>query len=331
MRSPMTVIGFHCSHEQINPAQLLKDVQQAERAGFTAAMSSDHFSPWSARQGESGFAWSFLGAALATTRLPFGVVNAPGQRYHPAIIAQAIATLAQMFPGRFWAALGSGEASNERVTGEVWPRKELRDQRLIECIEVIRRLLAGEEVSHDGLVHVNRARLWTLPETVPDLVGPAVSAETAARHAAWADGLLTVNQSKETLQKVLDSYREEGGRGPARLQIHLSWAPEEDEAVAIAHDQWRSNVFGPPVAWDVETVEAFDVISMDVSPEQVKQSVRVSSDLGQHVAWLAEYVEQGWEELYLHFVGKEQSGFIEAFGEHVLPQLAVTAPRTAIA
>jgi hypothetical protein len=157
VRVGMAVIGFHCSHEQINPAQLLRDVQQAARAGFTAAMSSDHFSPWSARQGESGFAWSFLGAALATTRLPFGVVNAQGQRYHPAIIAQAVATLAQMFPGRFWAALGSGEATNERVTGEVWPRKELRDQRLIECVEVIRRLLRGEEVSHEGLVHVNRA------------------------------------------------------------------------------------------------------------------------------------------------------------------------------
>ena len=107
------------------------------------------------RQGESGFAWSFLGAALATTNLPFGVVNAPGQRYHPAIIAQAIATLAQMFPGRFWAALGSGEASNERVTGEVWPRKEVRDQRLIECVDVITAPTAGEEVSHDGLVQVN--------------------------------------------------------------------------------------------------------------------------------------------------------------------------------
>ena len=190
----MTVIGFHCSHEQINPAQLLRDVQQAEQAGFTAGMSSDHFSPWSARQGESGFAWSFLGAALASTKLPFGVVNAPGQRYHPAIIGQAIATLAQMFPGRFWAALGSGEASNERVTGDVWPRKEVRDQRLVECVTIIRRLLHGEEVSHEGLVHVNRARLWTLPEIVPDLVGPAVTPETAARHAAWADGLITVNQ-----------------------------------------------------------------------------------------------------------------------------------------
>ena len=327
----MTVIGFHCSHEQINPAQLLRDVRHAEQAGFTAAMSSDHFSPWSARQGESGFAWPFLGAALATTDLSFGVVNAPGQRYHPAVVAQAIATLAQMFPGRFWAALGSGEASNERVTGDAWPRKEVRDQRLVECVDVIRRLLCGEEVSHDGLVRVNRARLWTLPESVPDLVGPAVTPSTAARHAAWADGLVTVNQPKETLRRVLDSYREAGGRGLVRLQIHLSWAPTEDEAVAIAHDQWRSNVFAPPVCWDLETVDAFDVISESVSPEEVKKTVRVSSDLGQHAAWLAQDIEQGWDELYLHFVGKEQSDFIDTFGEHVLPQLSPTPPQPSAA
>jgi len=327
----MTVIGFHCSHEQISPAQLLRDVQHAEQAGFTAAMSSDHFSPWSERQGESGFAWSFLGAALATTQLPFGVVNAPGQRYHPAIIAQASATLAQMFPGRFWAALGSGEASNERITGQEWPRKDVRDQRLVECVDVIRRLLNGEEVSFNGLVHVNRARLWTLPDTVPDLVGPAVTPQTAARHAAWADGLVTVNQSRDALGKVLDSYREAGGRGPARLQIHLSWAPTEDEALEIAHHQWRCNVFEPPVCWDVESVEAFDVIGAKVSPEQVRQSVRVSNDLGQHADWLRQDMEQGWDELYLHFVGQQQAAFIDAFGEQVLPQLSPTAPRAVTA
>ncbi|MGY4646795.1 TIGR03885 family FMN-dependent LLM class oxidoreductase [Mycobacterium sp. URHB0021] len=327
----MPVIGFHCSHEQVSPAQLLRDIQRAEQAGFTAGMSSDHFSPWSTRQGESGFAWAFLGAALATTDLPFGVVNAPGQRYHPAIIAQAIATLAQMFPGRFWAALGSGEASNERVTGEGWPRKEVRDRRLVECVEVIRRLLRGQEVTHEGLVHVNRARLWTLPETVPDLVGPAVTPETAARHAAWADGLITVNQSEQTLQKVLGAYREAGGRGPARLQIHLSWAPTDEEALAIAHDQWRNNVFAPPVCWDIETVEAFDVIGEAVTAERVKQSVRISSDLAQHADWLQQYLDQGWEELYLHFVGQDQAGFIDAFGQHVLPQLSPTAPRSTAA
>jgi probable non-F420 flavinoid oxidoreductase len=327
----MTVIGFHCSHEQIDPATLLRDVQHAEQAGFTAGMSSDHLAPWSARQGESGFAWSFLGAALATTSLPFGVVTAPGQRYHPAITAQAIATLAQMFPGRFWAALGSGEAANERVTGEPWPRKEVRDERLRECVDVIRRLLSGEQVSHDGLVTVNRARLWTLPESAPPLVGPAVTPETAARHAEWADALITVNQPLDALERVLTAYRDAGGRGPARLQIHLSWAPTYDEALAVAHDQWRSNVHGPPIAWDTETVEAFDLMGEHVTQEQVAEAVRVSDDLGQHAAWLQEYVDQGWDELYLHFVGKEQARFIDAFGQRVLPQLDPTAPPRATA
>ena len=322
----MTVIGFHCSHEQIDPAQLLRDVQAAEAAGFTAGMSSDHLSPWSSRQGESGYAWSWLGAALATTSLPFGVVTAPGQRYHPAITAQSISTLGQMFPGRFWAALGSGEASNERVTGDEWPRKEVRDARLVECVDVIRRLLRGEEVSHQGLVTVNRARLWTLADPVPDLVGPAVTPQTAARHAAWADGLITVNQPADTLRRVLAAYRDAGGRGPARLQIHLSWAPTEDDALATAHDQWRSNVLGPPVAWDTESVEAFDLIGEAVSPDQVRDAVLVSADLGQHTQWLQEYVEMGWDELYLHFVGKEQAPFIDAFGEHVLPQLSPSRP-----
>ena len=93
-------------------------------------MSSDHFSPWSERQGESGFAWSWLGAAMGATTLPFGVVNAPGQRYHPAIVAQAAATLCEMFPGRLWVALGTGEASNEHITGDPWPDKATRNARL---------------------------------------------------------------------------------------------------------------------------------------------------------------------------------------------------------
>src|SRR5688500_12870837 len=155
----MTVFGIHASHEQVHPTALLEAVQAAQDAGFTAGMCSDHFSPWSERQGQSAFAWSWLGAALQATRLLFGVVNAPGQRYHPAIIAQAAATLAAMYPGRFWVALGSGEASNEHITGDPWPRKDVRNARLRECVDVMRALHAGEEVSHDGLVTVDRARL----------------------------------------------------------------------------------------------------------------------------------------------------------------------------
>ncbi|MFF5208672.1 TIGR03885 family FMN-dependent LLM class oxidoreductase [Streptosporangium sp. NPDC000396] len=317
----MATYGFHSSHEQIHPAELLKAVTRAEQAGFTAAMSSDHFSPWSGRQGHSGFAWSWLGAALQATRLPFGVVSAPGQRYHPAIIAQAIGTLGAMFPGRFWAALGTGEASNEHITGGGWPRKDVRTARLRECVDIIRALLAGEEVSHDGLVTVDRARLWTRPDVPPRLVGAAVSARTARWCAGWADGLITVNGPIETLREVVGTYREAGGKGKTALQVHLSWAESEEEALAIAHDQWRSNVFGPPVSWDLETVEQFDMITADVQPSKVAEVVNVSADLGRHAAWINEYAELGFDEIYLHHVGREQSAYIDAFGAKVLPRL----------
>src|SRR6478735_3588855 len=163
----MATIGFHASHEQISPRRLLQDVQLAEQAGFDAAMCSDHLEPWSVRQGHSGYAWSWLGAALEATSFSVGVVTAPGQRYHPAIAAQKLATLAEMYPNRFWAALGSGEAINEHVTGDVWPAKEERDARLVETVDVIRRLLAGEEVTVDGRIRVDRARIWSRPETPP--------------------------------------------------------------------------------------------------------------------------------------------------------------------
>ncbi|WP_336922621.1 TIGR03885 family FMN-dependent LLM class oxidoreductase [Aquipuribacter sp. SD81] len=322
----MTAIGFHASHEQVHPTALLRAVQRAEQAGFTFGMSSDHFSPWSARQGHSGFAWSWLGAALATTSLPFGVVNAPGQRYHPAVVAQAMATLSSMFPQRLWVALGTGENSNEHITGDAWPRKELRNQRLLECVDVIRRLLDGETVSHDGLVTVDRAVLWTRPDVAPALVGPAVSEATARWVGGWADGLVTVNAEHDTLRRLVDAYREAGGPGPLRLQVHVSWAPTDEEALAIAHDQWRTNVFPPPVCWDLETPEHFDAVGESVEPDAVRGTVLVSSDPGRHAEWLQGFADLGFSEIAVHHVGQEQDAFVDAYGEHVLPQLDVTVP-----
>src|SRR5215207_2320880 len=194
MPGAMATIGYHASHEQHPPSRLLADAQHAVAAGFGAVSSSDHLSPWSASQGESGFAWSWLGAAMATIDdVPFGVVNAPGQRYHPVVIAQAIATLGEMFPGRLTVAMGSGEASNEHVTGDRWPSKPERNARLRECVDVIRALLAGETVSHDGHVRVDRAKLWTFPPEPVPLIGAALSAETARWCGSWAEGLLTVH------------------------------------------------------------------------------------------------------------------------------------------
>jgi probable non-F420 flavinoid oxidoreductase len=318
----MTRYGFHASHEQIDPRQLLADVQHAEQAGFQMAMCSDHFSPWSERQGHSGYTWAWLGAALATTGLSFGCVCAPGQRYHPAVVAQKIATLAVMFPGRVWTALGSGEAMNEHITGDRWPPKAVRTERLEECVDVIRRMLAGEEVTHDGLVTVDRARLWDRPAQMPALIGPVVTVESAARVARWADGLITINQPHETLRRIIDTYRDAGGRGPVVLQVHLSHAATQQEAEAIAFDQWRTNVFDTPVAWNTETVETFDAMASHVTMESVHRSVRVSDSLDQHVEWLGQYADLGFDDIYLHHVGQDLTAYIDAFGEHVLPQLA---------
>lgn len=314
-------LGFHASHEQVAPSQLLADVQHAERAGFDMAMCSDHFSPWSTRQGHAGYTWAWLGAALATTGLELGCVSAPGQRYHAAVVAQKIATLAEMFPGRFWTALGSGEASNEHITGDRWPPKEERTRRLEECVEVIRRLLAGEEVTHDGLVTVDRARLWDLPPVPPRLVGPAVSAASAARVAAWADGLVTINQPVDVLREVVSAYRDAGGRGPLALQVHLSWARTREEAEAIALDQWRTNVFPEPVCWDTETAEAFDVMAEHVDLDGVRRAVEVSHELAWHRDRIAELAAVGFDDVYLHFVGQQQGDFLDTFGAEVLPTL----------
>jgi probable non-F420 flavinoid oxidoreductase len=325
----MTVVGFHASHEQVHPSALLDAVVLAEQVGFTAAMCSDHFAPWSERQGHSGFAWAWLGAALQATSLPFGVVNAPGQRYHPAIVAQAAATLAAMYPGRFWVAPGSGENMNEHITGDAWPRKEVRNARLRECVDVMRALFAGEEVSHDGLVVVDRARLWTRPDTPPALIAPAVSVETARWAAQWADGLITINQPVEHLREMTAAYRDAGGRGPLVLQVHLSYEADEAAAIATAMEQWRTNVFAPPVPWDLDSVAAFDEIGARVGEEQVREAVVVSADPARHAARLDELLAVGFDEVYLHHVGREQRTFLEVFGEQVLPQLGVTAREAA--
>jgi probable non-F420 flavinoid oxidoreductase len=338
----MTLVGLHHSHEQVHPATLLSIVQQAQDAGFDAAMCSDHWAPWSATQGHSGFAWTWLGAAMATTTLPFGVVNAPGQRYHPAIIAQAAATLAAMFPGRFWVALGSGENMNEHITGDGWPAKPVRDARLRECVEVIRALLAGEEVTHDGLVTVDRARLWTLPDEPPLLVGPAVSPATARAHADWADGLVTVNQDPAVLRQVVDAYRDAGGRGSVALQVHVSWARDEAIALGLAREQWSSGVFGPPVAWDLDTPEAFDTLTKHVTDDAIRASVLVEHDPARLLDRLAALVEIGFDAVYLHQVATDTrpddekhdaaaptatprsaglEAFVEMAGTHLVPQL----------
>src|SRR5690606_14452875 len=214
----MARVGFHASHEQFPPGELLRLVQRAESAGFQCAMCSDHFHPWSRAQGNSGHAWTWLGAAMAATKFPFGVVNAPVGRYHPAVIAQAAATLADMHGDRFWLAAGSGEAINECITGQRWPAKDVRNRRLREAVEVMRALWRGEEVTHHGEFTVERARLYSLPPRPLPVIAAALSPETARWAGNWADDLITISQPREKLRAVLDAFRQGGGHGGRRAR-----------------------------------------------------------------------------------------------------------------
>lgn len=315
-------IGYHASHEQFPPSALLRLVARAQQAGFDAASCSDHFHPWSPAQGHSGHAWSWLGAAMAVTRLPFGVVTCPSGRYHPAVVAQAVATLAEMHPDRFWLAAGSGEALNEAITGERWPSKPQRNARLREAVEVMRALWDGEEVDHAGSFTVQRARLYTRPQRRPQVFAAALSEDTARWAAGWADGLITVSLPGEALRRTIEAFREGGGADkPVVLQAKLSYAKSEAEALAGAHHQWRTNVLPADVSEVLRMPAQFEALGALVTPEHVREHVRVSSDPGRHAAWLHGDAALGVSAVYCHNVNRGQERFIDEFGAAVIPQL----------
>lgn len=317
-------IGVHASHEQFAPSRLLKLVQLAKQAGFGAGMCSDHFNPWSEKQGQSGFAIAWLAAALqAVPEWTFGSVCAPGQRYHPAILAQATATLSEMFPRRLWCAFGSGQFLNEHITGQPWPTKEERNERLKESVRVIRALWRGETLSERGKYFtILDAKLYTRPQTPPLIYGAALTEETARFVGGWADGLITVHAEPDQLRKLVKAFRDGGGEGkPMSLQVHVAYAPTEEEARKNAHDQWRTNVFPSLLLSDVRSPKQFDALGEKVRPDDMDKSVRISSDLKRHIAWLQSDIEIGFDHLYLHEAGPNQERFVETFGAKVIPQL----------
>ncbi|GAB2799788.1 TIGR03885 family FMN-dependent LLM class oxidoreductase [Rhabdobacter roseus] len=320
-------LGFHASHEQFKPSELIKLVQRAEKAGFDDALSSDHYFPWSELQGESGHAWSWLGAALQATQLSFGIVNAPVQRYSPAIIAQAVGTLCEMFPGRFWIAAGSGQYLNEHINGEKWPDKATRNQRLQECVDLMRALWRGESVTHAGLVNVQDAKLYTRPSYMPTVIGAALSEATAEWLGSWADGMITTSRPPEELKKMIEAFWKGGGEGkPIYLKVQLSYDKTYQKALTGAHEQWKNNILPPNILSDIRTPEGFDAAGANVKPDDIPPHVRVSDSTDQHLEWLLQDVELGVSHLYLHNVNLEQEQFIEVFGDKVLPALKKTQP-----
>jgi coenzyme F420-dependent glucose-6-phosphate dehydrogenase len=306
---------YHASHEQFPPGRLLELSKMATDAGFEGITCSDHFNPWSSQQGQSGFALSWLGASLQATNLPHGVVTVPGWRYHPAILAQAGATLAEMFPGRFWMALGSGELLNEGIVGQRWPAKGVRNEMLCESAGIIRALWAGETVTSYGLIRIEEARLHTRPEDPPLLVGAAITPETAEWVAGWADALITNSGPREKMSKVVEAFRRGGGEDkPIVLKLEISYAESHDEALESAWQEWRTNIFESSLLAQLRKPEEFEAAARYVTKEDMRDHVRISTDLDQQLEWMRQDMEMGFGVVSVHNVCRQQERFIRDFG-----------------
>ncbi|GAB6057978.1 TIGR03885 family FMN-dependent LLM class oxidoreductase [Desulfonatronum parangueonense] len=312
------MISYHASHEQFPPGKLLELAQLAEDAGFQGITCSDHFNPWSRQQGQSGFALSWLGASLQATGVPHGVVTAPGWRYHPAILAQAGATLAEMFPERFWMALGSGELLNEGVVGQRWPAKAVRMLMLHESANIVRSLWAGETVTHYGHVKVEEAKLYSLPAQPPMLIGAAISPETAEWVGGWADGMITVSAEREKMVQVVEAFHRGGGKGkPMFLKAELSYAQTDEAALQGAWQEWRTNIFDSSLLAQLRLPSEFEAVGKYVRPEDMHPHVRISSDLGKHLEWIREDMNMGFSTITLHNVHRDQEAFVRDFGPEI--------------
>jgi coenzyme F420-dependent glucose-6-phosphate dehydrogenase len=313
----MPQIAYHASHEQFTPSTLLKLARMAEQAGFDAIHSSDHFYPWSERQGQSGFSFAWLGAAMQCTSLPFSVICAPGPRYHPAVIAQAVATLAEMFPNRFSVELGSGEALNEWMTGKPWPSKEARNERLLQAARIIQQLLRGEEVTDNGPFTIREAKLYTLPAQVPLVFGAAITAKTAGWCGQWADGLLiTAGTLEDTIEKITAFNRGGGAGKPIFVQLSFSFHPDHDMALAGAHDQWRTNVLDPEELANYYKPAHFDKAAEKITPAMVAGKLPIYTCIRSLFVNITALTEAGASRIILHNVNRHQELFLRHFQDH---------------
>jgi len=324
----MAKIGYAAMLEQFHPTDLLDWCAQAEEAGFDAGfMVSEHFHPWTPQQGQAAYAWSFMGALGQRTSLRFGTaVTFPGFRMHPAVVAHAAATLGAMYPGRFWLGLGAGEALNEHILGLEWPEVNVRSEMMFESIEIIAKLFEGGVVKHRGKhFKLESAKLYTRPdEPVPIYVatsGP-INAKKTGR---FAQGMITVGAADEKIKLLwmaCDEGCREAGKAavPKLLQIHVSWARTEEEALDNAMTEWPNGGMPFPKQ-DIKNPEDFAAMAKLVRPEDFKNRVLISADLEEHLAHIQRYVDFGFDEIHLHNVGRNQAEFIEVFGREVLPKL----------
>lgn len=316
-------VGYHCSHEQFSPSDLLEHCQIAEKSGFQCAMSSDHIAPWSENQGHSGNVWSWLGAALHATKIPYGSLAIPGGwRYHPVVLAQSIATLAQIFPGRIpWIAAGSGEALNENMVGLGWPDKDERHLRLKTGVEMMRALWRGETITQkSGAIKAEEARLYSLPVVSPKIYGAALTAKTAEWLGGWADGLITTRQDPALMKEIISAFHKGGGtEKPLIVQMQVSWDSTLDQARQNAWQQWRSTLLGSEACANIKTTKDFDEAAQTISMDEVVEKMLISAKAEDHQKWIRECKDLGFSETYIHNTGLNPIEFMEFYKREVLP------------
>lgn len=321
----MTAIGYALSSEEHAPLDLVRNAQRAEEAGFSFALISDHFHPWIDRQGHSPFVWGVLGAiAQATDRLVIGTgVTCPTIRIHPAIIAHAAATAGALMPGRFFLGVGTGENLNEHVLGDAWPEWDVRAEMLEEAIEVIRGLWRGEVTSHRGRYYtVQNARLYTLPPE-PLRIHVAASGERMAALAGRVgDGFIGTGPDRA----ILDAYAEAGGDGPRFGQVTVCWAASEREARRTAHAYWPTAAIRGEASQELPNPAHFEQLAGMVTEDQVAEAISCGPDPEVHLAAIREFIEAGYDHVYLHQVGPDQEGFIDFARRELLPRLETAEP-----
>jgi len=316
----MTEFGYFLSCEEFGPKELVRQAKLAEQAGFTRLWISDHFHPWNDTQGNSPFVWSVIGALSEAVGLPITTaVTCPTTRIHPAVIAQAAATAAVQTGGRFTLGVGSGEALNEHVLGDRWPSVGVRLEMLEEAIEVIRLLHRGEQVSHHGTHYeVQDARIYTLPEQpVPIYVsgfGPQAT-ELAGR---IGDGFCTTMPDAD----LLATFRDSGGAGkPTQAGFKVCWADTEEAGLDTAHARWFNELLPGQLPQTLPRPQDFEAAGSLVTRDMVAEQFACGPDVDTHVAAAREFVDAGFDEVYVQQIGPDQDAFFTAWGTDVLPQL----------
>lgn len=324
MGSDRTQFGFTLSSEEFGPRELIELAVRADEAGFDFATVSDHFHPWTSTQGHSPFVWSTLGGAFSrTTRLPIGTgVTCPIIRIHPAVIAQASATTAVLAGDRFFLGVGTGEALNEHITGARWPRIEERQQMLIEAISIIRALWTGETVDHAGTYYsVDNARIFTAPDTPPQIIVAAGGEGTAKLAAEHGDGMWVTSPDAD----VVRAYRDNGGTGPIYGQVTVCWAATEEEGRETALRIWPTAGFPGQLNQDLPTPTHFEQVSELVTADRVAQRVAAGPDVEAHVGAVRPFLDAGFTHIHFHQVGQQQEEFIRFWLDELHPALVATA------